>query len=390
MGLFDKIFGNRKERQGAYQTFKMLTGYAPVFKSWGGEIYESELVRAAIDARARHISKLEIAVTGTAKPDLQAKLRVGPNEFQTWGQFLYRLSTILDCQTTAIIVPVIDKDGKTTGIFPVLPEREEIVQYLGKPFLRMKFKDHTAAIELDRVGIMSKYQYRNDFFGEGNHALKPTMELVHVQNKGIEEGVKSSASFRFMATSKNWSNDADLAKERDRFVQSSFNGGDGGVLLWPNTVTDVKQINSTPFVVDADQMKVIRNNVFDYFGVNEDVLQNKSYGDSWSAFYEGAIEPFAIQLSDVLTKMFFTVRERELGTKVTATANRLQYMSNQDKLNVSSQMLDRGILSINDVRTIWNMPPVDGGDVRIIRGEYYSADEKVAAAAEGESNGQRD
>lgn len=379
MGLFDKIFGNRKERQGAYQTFKMLTGYAPVFKSWGGEIYESELVRAAIDARARHISKLEIAVTGTAKPDLQAKLRVGPNEFQTWGQFLYRLSTILDCQTTAIIVPVIDKDGKTTGIFPVLPEREEIVQYLGKPFLRMKFKDHTAAIELDRVGIMSKYQYRNDFFGEGNHALKPTMELVHVQNKGIEEGVKSSASFRFMATSKNWSNDADLAKERDRFVQSSFNGGDGGVLLWPNTVTDVKQINSTPFVVDADQMKVIRNNVFDYFGVNEDVLQNKAYGDSWSAFYEGAIEPFAIQLSDVLTKMFFTVRERELGTKVTATANRLQYMSNQDKLNVSSQMLDRGILSINDVRTIWNMPPVDGGDVRIIRGEYYSADEKVAA-----------
>ena len=387
MGLFDKIFGNRKERQGAYQTFKMLTGYAPVFKSWGGEIYESELVRAAIDARARHISKLEIAVTGTAKPDLQAKLRVGPNEFQTWGQFLYRLSTILDCQTTAIIVPVIDKDNNTTGIFPVLPEREEIVQYLGKPFLRMKFKDHTAAIELDRFGIMSKYQYRNDFFGEGNHALKPTMELVHVQNKGIEEGVKSSASFRFMATSKNWSNDADLAKERDRFVQSSFNGGDGGVLLWPNTVTDVKQINSTPFVVDADQMKVIRNNVFDYFGVNEDVLQNKAYGDSWSAFYEGAIEPFAIQLSDVLTKMFFTVRERELGTKVTATANRLQYMSNQDKLNVSSQMLDRGILSINDVRTIWNMPSVDGGDVRIIRGEYYSADEKVAAAAEGESNG---
>ena len=30
-------------------------------------------------------------------------------------------------------------------------------------------------------------------------------------------------------------------------------------------------------------------------------------------------------------------------------------------------------MSINDVREIWNMPPVDGGDVRIIRGEYYNA-----------------
>jgi hypothetical protein len=60
-----------------------------------------------------------------------------------------------------------------------------------------------------------------------------------------------------------------------------------------------------------------------------------------------------------------------------ATSNRLQYLSNADKLSVSSQMLDRGIMSINDVREIWNLPPVDGGDVRIIRGEYYNAEEKT-------------
>ena len=60
-----------------------------------------------------------------------------------------------------------------------------------------------------------------------------------------------------------------------------------------------------------------------------------------------------------------------------ATAHRLQYLSNSEKLNVSSQMLDRGIMSINDVREIWNLPPVEGGDTRIIRGEYWSADEKV-------------
>ena len=60
-----------------------------------------------------------------------------------------------------------------------------------------------------------------------------------------------------------------------------------------------------------------------------------------------------------------------------ATANRLQYLSNSEKLNVSSQMLDRGIMSINDVREIWNLPPVDGGESRIIRGEYYNANEKV-------------
>ena len=67
-----------------------------------------------------------------------------------------------------------------------------------------------------------------------------------------------------------------------------------------------------------------------------------------------------------------------------ATANRLQYLSNSEKLNVSSQMLDRGIMSINDVREIWNLPPVEGGDVRIIRGEYYNTDEKVSEVVENE------
>jgi hypothetical protein len=83
-----------------------------------------------------------------------------------------------------------------------------------------------------------------------------------------------------------------------------------------------------------------------------------------------------------MTRMLFTFREQGNGNKVVASSNRLQYLSNNEKLNVSSQMLDRGILSINDVREIWNLPPVDGGDTRIIRGEYYNADEKVSEVNE--------
>ena len=384
MGLFDRIFGARREYIRARETFKMLNGYEPHFRTWGGEIYESELVRASIDARARHISKLQVTTQGTAKPALQTRLKLGPNEWQTWAQFLYRLSTILDVQTTAFIVPVLNAGGETTGIYSLRPSETEMVTYNNRPWMRFKFRNgNTAAIELDRVGIMTMYQYTNDFFGEGNRALHPTMELINVQNQGIEEGVKSGASFRFMATVSNFSNEADLVKERERFSRNNLEKG-GGVLLWPNTYKDVKQIDGKPFIVDADQMKIIQNSVFDYFGTNEEILQNKAFGDSWSAFYEGAIEPFAVQLSEVMTRMLFTVRERELGANVMATANRLQYMSNKDKLDVSAQMLDRGIMSINDVREIWNLPPVEGGDVRIIRGEYYSADEKVS---EGGTNG---
>lgn len=381
MGVFDWLFKNKPKPQGRYEgQFKMLDGYRPHFTRWSGDIYESELIRAAIGARATHISKLSVTVQGAARPALQSKLKRGPNELQTWGQFLYRLSTILDMHNTAFIIPVFDAYGEPSGVYTPLPDRCEVVQYSGKPYLKYKFSDgREAALEMVYCGVMTKFQYKSDFFGESNRALMPTMDLVHIQNQGIKEGVESAATYRFMATLNNFAKDEDIKKERERFSKTNFSAdsGGGGLLLFPNTYTNVQQVSAKPFTADADQMKLIRDNVYEYFGVNEDVLQNKAYGDSWAAFYEGAIEPFSIQFSDVMTKMIFTLREQAAGNRVMATANRLQYMSNADKLNVSAQMLDRGIMSLNDVREIWNLPPVEGGDVRIIRGEYYNAEDKA-------------
>ena len=131
-------------------------------------------------------------------------------------------------------------------------------------------------------------------------------------------------------------------------------------------------------------MKVIQESVFRYFNVNEEVLRGEAYGDRWTAFYESAIEPFAIQFSEVMSIMLQLNGQLSGDSGVFATANRLQYMSNAEKLNVSAQLLDRGILSINDVREIWNLPPVEDGDRRIIRGEYYDTSDKLSEAQDDE------
>lgn len=381
MSLFDRIFGRRPKPEGKFEgAFKMLNGYVPHFTTWAGGIYESELIRAAINARATHISKLKVETKGSARQALQNKLKHGPNEFQTWGQFLYRLSTILDIHNTAFITPVYDRYGEVSGVYTPLPDRCEMVQFGGKPYLRYEFNwGEKAAIELENCGIMTKYQYKSDFFGETNKALFPTMDLIHIQNQGIEEGVKSAASYRFMAQLANFSKAEDLAKERKRFTSENFSrdADASGLLLFPNTYTNIKQVEVKPWIIDAEQMKFIKDNVFEYFGVNDDVLMNKAYGDAWSAFYEGVCEWFAVQFGDVMTKMLFTFREQSQGNYVMATANRLQYMTNKDKLDVSAQLVDRGIISLNDAREIWNLPPVDDGDVRIMRGEYYNTDEKL-------------
>lgn len=378
MSLFDRLFPRRKEEIEVQNYFRLLTGYQPVFTSFSGSVFESDLVRSVIDTKARHCSKLAVTLQGSAKPTLQTLLKHAPNSFQTWSQFLYRTSTILDVRNTAFIVPVIDKYGETTGIYTVCPASWDLVQVKEDPWIRFHFESRDSlAIELNRIGILTKYQYKSDLFGENNSALRETLDLMAIQRQGIEESVKNAATYRLMARVTNFTKPEDLAKERKRFDEENFQNGGGGILLIPNTYTDIKQLQQQSYSVDANQLKVIKESVYGYYGINEDVLTSKAYGDAFSAYYESVIEPFAIQLSEVMTKMLFTNREQSSGSEVFFTSNRLQYMTNADKLNVSSQMLDRGILTINDVRQIWQLPPVDGGDVRIIRGEYYPADARI-------------
>ena len=385
MGLFDLIFKNRPKPRGEYEGFfKLLDGYTPHFTTWGGGMYESELIRAVINARATHISKLHVELMGAARPALQSKMKHAPNKFQTWSQFLYRASTILDIHNTLFICPVYDDYGEPSGVYTPLPHQCEIVQYNGVPYLRYDFGwGEKAAIELEYCGIMTKFQYKNDILGENNHALFPTMDLIHIQNQGIQEGVKSAATYRFMAQVSNFTKAEDLAKERRRFTEENFSkdAKGGGLLLFPNTYKDVKQIEVKPWIVDDKQMEIIKSNVFEYFGVNEDVLENKAFGDAWAAFYEGAIEPWAIQFSEVMTKMLYTLREQTQGNQVMATSSRLQYMSNADKLAVSAQMADRGLMTRNEIREIWNLAPLPEplGSQLPVRGEYYNVGDESDA-----------
>lgn len=383
MGLFDWLFGNRpKEPKRIETSFKMLNGYEPRFTNFQGEIYESELVRASINALATHISKLDVKTYGAAKPALQTKLAHGPNEFQTWSQFLSRAATIYYNTNTLFITPVWDKYGAISGVYTPLPTRCELVQYNNIPYLRYEFAwGQKAAVELEYCGIMTRMQYKNDFFGENNHALIPTMDLIHIQDQAIKEGAKSAASYRFIAQLDNFAKAEDLVNERRRWTEDNLKSeaGNNGLLLFPTQYKNIKQIESKPFTVDADQMKEIRANVFEYFGVNEDILQNKFSSETWAAFYEGAIEPWAIQFSEVMTRMLFTFREQSQNNFVMATANRLQYMSNADKLQVSAQMADRGLMTRNEIREIWNLAPLPEpyGSQLPIRGEYYNVGEEA-------------
>ena len=380
MGLIDWLFPKEEPvKVEKTEQFKLLTAYEPVFRNHVGSIYESALVRSAIEAKARHISKLKVEMQGNAQPNLKAKIKHKPNEWMTWPQFLARCSTILDCTNNLFIVPVQDKYLETIGFFPVLPDRVKLLEDKNqKMWLRYTFRNNqTGIVEFDRCAYLNKHQFQSDFYGDSNRALDNTMDLIAIQDQGIKEAVKNSSSYRFIAKVSNFTSPDDLKQERERFTKENFSGESGGLLLFPNTYQDIKQVNDSAYHVDTEQMKLIQKNVYDYFGVNEDIIQGKAESDLLDAFFNSAIEPFAIALSEAMSKAIYTDKERSFGNHVYVNANRLQYMSQTAKVTVAKELGDRGILTINDIRELFNYAPLPDGDVAFIRGEYKPVEEKT-------------
>lgn len=375
MGLFEKLFPKKNRFPVGTSRWETLTAYKAAFTTWRGEIYEFDQVRSAIDCLARNTAKLKPEMTGSAKRNLRTILKSQPNPYQTWYQFLYRTRTIWEMQNNAIIIPILDEYDEVVGIFPVLPSECEVVEYKGTEFLRYQFFDRQiAAIELDRCAVITKHQYKDDIFGSKNTALNNTFDLLDLNRQAIKEAIKNASTFRFMGQMDNFAQDADIAAERKRIKDANLGDKDGFLLLFSNLVKDVKQIDVKPYAIDDKQLALINSNVEKYFGVTEAAIKNDLVGDKAAAFYEGAIEPFAIQLSEAITRMLFTQTERNIGNSFMLTANRIQFMTNSDKLNISSSMADRGLATINELREIWNLPPVEGGDRLIARGEYYYMD----------------
>ena len=371
MKFIDYLFHGRK-MQVIDSYFKMLNGYSPTFTSFNGGVYEMDLTRVAINSFATHCSKLKPEVEGSAHKRLERVLQYKPNYFMDTVKFIKRLATILAVENTAFIVPIEDEAGNLCGWYPIRPQRCEVVEVAGQVYLRYLFANgEYGAIEFERVGIMTDFEYSDDLFGEDNTTLKPTMQLIHTQNEGIINAVKNSANIRFLAKVANMLKPEDIKKERERFTEDNLSADNkSGMIIYDNKFSDLKQVESKPYTPNALQMQQIQDSVCTHFGTSMDILQNKFDENTWNAYYEGKIEPFAIQLSLVMTNMTFTKREIAQGNAIVFSANRLQYASNATKLQVSTQLFDRALLCRNDVMDIWNMAHVEGGEKYYIRKEY--------------------
>ena len=385
MGLLEKLFPRKMAEAQVYTYFQTLGGYSPVYTSFDGGVYEMALTRACIHTFANHVSKLKPVVQGPGAGRLSRLLEYQPNPWMDTKKYLYRLATIYKAENNAFVAPIYDDElyRRIVGYYPVLASQAAIVELGGEQYIRYNFPTGVGVTPLVEAGRLVQMQYRNDFFGDQNGVLLPTMEAMNAQAQSIVNGVKASGTVRFLARLANVLKPEALNLERDRLVKDNLGSDNGGVMIFDAKYADIKPIESKPYVVDDKQAETIRESVFDYFGMSAAILQSKYTADEWSAYYESQVEPFAIELSMVHTNMTYTAEEIARGKQIIFSVNRLQHMTMEDKLNTVTQLFDRGMMNMDEGREVFQLPELGTEDSK----RYYIRRDYAEVNALNQQNG---
>ena len=379
---FSALFGRFKAVvKGAWRE---IGTYTARFSTFGTDIYANDIVRGCIRSLAEHTSKANPRVvrrtsTGwqTGDQRLQQMIQMRPNMYMSGKDFLYKVRTMLEIHNVAFIL--IDRDeatGRCTGLYPIPAAQCSAVE-TGTGRLAIEFTfpaGRTATVHWEDLAVLRKDYNTSDIYGDSNTPILTSLELLNTTNQGLANAIQSTANLRgILKSTKAMLDPASVKKQKDEFVRDYLNIGNEGGIASLDATQEFIPITMAPQIANYKQTEELRQNIYRYFGVNDDILMSRVVGDNFAAFYEARIEPFLLALSLELTYKVFSDRERGFGNEIVFEANRMQFASADVKLRMMDAV-DRGIMTLNEYREIINMAPVEGGDVRIIRKEYAQAD----------------
>jgi HK97 family phage portal protein len=391
--LFDVMFGWSRPRTSVSQ-LQMMSGYTPVFTPWSGNPYEADIVRASIDAiarnaaklKARHVRKREGDIrTVGARIDPVLQVRANPN--MNAYDFFYKLVTSLFVDNNAFAYPVWE-GANLKAVWPINFTMGEFLEDDSNTiYIRFYFGNaKTVILPYSEVIHLRRHYYKNDLIGESNKPINDTLSTIHTTNEGIAQAVKTSANLRGILKYQGLLKDTDIEANRQKFVTQYLTLNNSGGVAALDAKAEYTELKTQPIVVDAKQMAELRDNVYRYFGINDKIVMGNYNEEEWNAFYESVIEPIAVQMSLEFTSKLFTKTERDHGNQIIFEANRLQYASTKTKIEVITTLIDRGMMSLNQGLEVFNLPPIEGGDKRIVSLNFVNAD-KADLYQVGESGG---
>ena len=389
--LFSRIFGNDKSTlpPQTSEQLELVEGNKAIFTPYKGDFYNDPDVLACVDAIARNGAKMHPrhirnfnGRLENVKGNLYKLLAKQPNEIQNAYKFYYDVLANLELYNNAFIYMQRDEDLKIIGLYPLEYNEVKLYEYQDNIYVKFKFgRSKERFVPYSDCIHLTRFVADNGLFGGSTLPIRKVLDIKHVLDEGIVNAIKTTQSIKgVLKSTKAMLKPEDVKKMRDQFVSDFVDSrknrsGIGGL----DATTEFIPVKIEPTTANESQMKSIDNKVLSYFGVNEHIIQSNYSEDEWNAFYESVLEPIGLQMSLEFSNKLFTPTEKNFGNEILFESNRLQYASNKTKIELIRYASN--ILTINEQREVFNLAPIEGGDVFMID-QNHTINEEV-----GESEG---
>lgn len=359
------------------------------YHSFNGQYAQIDLITTCIDALARNIGKIELRsvrrdkTTSIASDVVSDVSRVleRPNPYMSAYDFMYKIASLYFISNNVFIWPEYDNKGTLVALWPINYTSFKLKKtsngILVAQFQLNYFREYT--VPYSRLIHLRNKFTTDDLFGDSNEALAPIAELTNAQNQGIVNGIKNSALIRGILKSVNIIKEEDMIKARNQFVEDNLSAANSGGVMVIDGKFDYQNVESKPYIVDADTMKEVRERIFAYFGVNDEFIQNKFTSEQYESVYEGRLEPFALMISQAFTAKLYTERERGFGNVIEANMAKLKYQPMTVITRVITATNQLGLFTRDEYREMLGYPPLGperGGDEIMIAVNNMAADDE--------------
>lgn len=385
--LFSFIFGKKQpsEREQTISKLQMLNGYMPEFATTSNHTYDYKTARECIDRIATHCAKLmpkhiKNTLSQNIKGDINRLLSNQPNPIMNTYDFIYKTISMLYTDSNAFIFISKDKQGMITGFYPVLATTYELLQdKSGVIYLQFKFiNGNSYTIPYLELIHLRLFYNKNDFFGTDNKVLLTDLETTQIASEGIKNAIKTSNNLKGILQFDGLLKRESIEKDKEAFVKDYLSLTNKSGIAALDGKAKFQEINLKPITLDKDQLEQVNYNIFDYYGVSEKIVRNNYSSEEWNAFYEGVIEPRAIQMSYEFTNKIFSDRAIREGNKIVFTTNRLQYASLSNKITLLKEAGALGLLTKDEAREIIDMSPLGGAEGSRIIQSLNNIDSSIA------------
>ncbi len=376
MGLFDKLFQRRPKN---WKYAPMIDGYTPMFSQFGTNIYASDVVQQALKCIVDEMKKLNpthirymdndpVPIKSTVQDVLN-----DPNPLMTTSEFIEKIMWMLLLNYNAFIIPIyyVWTDPKTgaerryyEALYPIKPTQVDFIEDAGRRlFVQFHFANgENTTIPYENV-IHLKYNYSiNEYMG-GNEmgqpdhtALMDTLQLNDDLLKGIARAMKASYAINGVAKYNTMLDDGKTEaalKELERKLQNSESG-----FLPLDMKAEFIPLKRDTELVNAETLKFIDEKILRNWGVPLHILTGNYTKAEYNAFYQKALEPLILSLTQAMTKKMFTKREKAYGNRIELYPKDLIFMTVEQTLDLVNILAPTGAMFENEKRTAFGLRPL--------------------------------